>query len=221
MTHMLDIRSARLARLGGVAALAFVLAAVASAPAAAQGSTRMSGQGSGIRGSGSGGPRYAASFRTDVPSTDTRVDAQPAVLWRATAEVLGAMGFAVSETSDAAALEFVSTFADLHGRLFNRPNAEFFSCNSGDMLNDLTATGQINMALRARVAAGPQGGSVLYTQVDARARRRATSATPVECDSTGKLEQRIALQIQTRVQEIQAESAGARPAPAPAAPTPE
>jgi hypothetical protein len=206
MTHDLDTR---FARLGGVAVLAVALAALASAPAAAQGSTRMAGQGAGMRSAGSGGPRYNALFRTDVPETATRIDAEPAVLWRATTEVLGEMGFGVSETTDAATMEFVSTFADLHGRLFNRPNAEFFSCNSGDMLNDLTATGRINMALRARIVPEPQGGSVLHTQIDARAQRRATSATPVQCDSTGKLEQRIAERIEIRVREILAPPAAA------------
>lgn len=209
----------RLGRLAGVAALAFVLAGLASAPAAAQGSTRMSsGASSGIRGSGSGGASYGALFRNDIPENTTRVDAQPAVLWRALAEVVGEMGYAMSETSDARRLEFVSTFADLRGRLFNRPNADFFSCNSGDMLNDLTATGRINLALRARVEPDPQGGSLLLTQVDARAQRRSTSATPVQCDSTGKLEQRIAERIVIRVMEIEA---AAHPATAPAAPTPE
>ncbi|HYH80374.1 MAG TPA: hypothetical protein VEX86_11275 [Longimicrobium sp.] len=220
MKHAFDTRFARLARLGGVAALAVMLAAVASAPAAAQGSTQMSGSGGGMRGAGSGGPGGTGLFRNDVASTDTRVAAPPAVLWRATAEVLGEMGFEASEASNSAGMEFVSTFANLRGRLFNRPNAEFFSCNSGDLLNDLTATGRINMALRARVAADPQGGSVLHTQIDARAQRRSTSATPVTCDSTGKLEQRVAQQIGVRVQEILAESAP-RPATPPAAPTPE
>jgi len=220
MTHFLDTRHARLARLAGVTALAVLLAGAASAPAAAQGAGSGRGTSSGIRGGGGGGNRYNALFRSDLPTTDTRFDAPPAVLWRAVAEVLGEMGYAVSESSNTAGMEYASTFADLHGRLFNRPNSEFFSCNSGDLLNDLTATGRLNMALRARVEPASNGGSVLHTQVDARAQRRATSASPVQCDSTGKLEQRIAQQILLRVEQIQAER-DARPATAPAAPRPE
>jgi len=198
-------------------ALAVALTAGATGTAAAQGSTRMAGSGGGISGGGAGGASHGGVlFRTDVPSTATRIAVQPAVLWRATAEVLSEMGLAMSPTSNPASMDFVTTFSDLRGRLFNRPNSEFFACNSGDMLNNLTATGRINMALRARVARDPEGGngSVLYTQIDARAQRRGTSASAVECDTTGKLEARLAQQIEARAQEI---ANPARPAATPAA----
>ncbi|HET7233933.1 MAG TPA: hypothetical protein VFJ16_28235 [Longimicrobium sp.] len=156
-------------------------------------------------------------FRNDAPETSAIIHAPPAAVWRALSEVYAEMGFPMATASNPGSMEYLTNFMELRGRLLERPNGEWFDCQWSDPLNDLTNTGQISFAVRSRVAPGEGGASVLHTQVDARARRRGTSASRVDCTTTAKLEQALGRLVDQRVQQL----AHPAPAAAPARPQPE
>lgn len=178
-----------------LAVLAVALVPVLSHPAAAQQRDRSS----------------VAIFRNDAPETTTRVAYPVDAVWKALTEVYAEMGFPLASTANIRGREFLTPFMEIRGQLFGRRNTEFFSCQQQDMLGDLTNTGQISFALRTRLEAGADSATVLHTQVDARARRRGTSASSVDCTTTGKLEQALAQAVDQRL---------SQPATQPAAPAP-
>lgn len=178
MTQNPTIRPAR-----WLAVLAVALAPVLSHPAAAQ---RRDLSMNGV-------------FRDDAPETTTDIGAKPADVFRTLSEVLAEMGMAMSTASNPHGLEYLTNFVDLRGRLFNRPNGEFFNCQTGDFVSDMTNAGQITFAIRARVAGAGADASVLHMQLDARARRRGTNTGQINCNTTSKLETRVAQLVQTRL----------------------
>ena len=180
------------------AALALLLVPALAVPAAAQQRDRAS----------------VVSFRTEVLQTDARIAAPPAAVWKALTEVYAEMGFPLAEMANPRAHEYLTPFMDLRGRLFNKPNGEYFSCSHFDTLNDLTNTGQITFAIRTRLQPA-DGGTAVHTQVDARARRRGGSGSAVECSTTGNFEQALMRLVDERVQQAAAPAAPA----ASAAPT--
>jgi hypothetical protein len=183
-TYSRHARSVRpLIRPRWLAVLAVVLVPVLSHPAAAQQRDRGS----------------IAIFRNDAPETRTRVAYPAAAVWKALTEVYAEMGFALATTANIRGQEFLTPFMDIRGQLFGRRNSEFFTCQQFDMLGDLTNTGQLSFALRTRLEATDDGATVLHTQVDARARRRNTNTSAVDCTTTGKLEQALAQAVEQRL----------------------
>jgi hypothetical protein len=189
-------------RFRWVPALAVLLVPVLAHPAAAQQRDRGS----------------VVSFRNDVAQTDSRLEAPPAAVWQAMTEVYGEMGFPLAETANPHAHDYLTPFMDLRGRLFNKANSTYFSCSGYDILNDLTNTGQITFAVRTRLSAAEGGGTMLHTQVDARARRRGGSASAVECSTTGEFEKTLARMVDERLQQSAARPAGQTAPAAPPAP---
>lgn len=172
----------RSVRLGLALAAALVPMLVLANPAAAQRHDRSS-----------------SIFRDDVPETRTRIARPAADVWKALTEVYAELGFPLSTTANPRAQEFLTPFMDVRGQLFNLRNSEFFACQQFDTLGDLTNTGQISFALRTRLEPADDSATIVSTQVDARARRRNTTATSVECASTGKLEQALAQAVAQRL----------------------
>lgn len=175
-----------------LAVLAMALVPVLSHPAAAQQRDRSS----------------IAVFRNDAPETATRVAYPADAVWKALTDAYAELGFPLATTANVRGREFLTPFMDIRGQLFGRRNSDFFTCQQFDMVGDLTNTGQLSFALRTRLEATDDGATVLHTQVDARARRRSTSSNPVDCNTTGKLEEALAQAVVQRLSQA--------PAPAPA-----
>lgn len=131
------------------------------------------------------------TFRNDAPETTTTLHAPAAAVWTALTEAYAEMGFPLATTANIRGHEFLSPFMDVRGQLFQRRNSDFFTCQQFDALADLTNTGQIAFAVRTRLEAVDDGNTVVHTQIDARARRRGTSGTVVECNTTGRLEEAL------------------------------
>jgi len=144
-------------------------------------------------------------FRNDAPETATRVAYPADAVWKALTEVYAEMGFPLATTANVRGREFLTPFMDIRGQLFGRRNSEFFACQQFDMVGDLTNTGQLSFAVRTRLEATPDGATILHTQVDARARRRSTNASAVECNTSGKLEQALAQAVEQRLPQPAAE----------------
>lgn len=167
----------------GILAFAVVLVPLLGHPAAAQQRDRSS----------------VMSFRTDVAESRSELPYTPEEVWNALSLVYAEFGFPMDGTSNPRTHEYRTVFMDVRSQLFGKPNPEFFACQQTDMLADLTNTGQITFALRSIVLPAAGGGSVLSTQVDARARRRATNSSAVECASTGNLEKGLAQAVLQKV----------------------
>ncbi|HEU4556223.1 MAG TPA: hypothetical protein VFS20_00190, partial [Longimicrobium sp.] len=178
-------------RFRWVAALALLLVPVFAGSAAAQQRDRSS----------------VVAFRSDAPETSSRSASAPADVWRALSEVYAEMGFPLANTANPRAHEYLTPFMELRGRLFNQPNSAYFVCQQFDLLNDMTNSGQITFAIRTRLVPR-DGGTELRTQVDARARRRTSGSSWVECNTTGEFEKTLARMVDERLQQ---------PAAAPAA----
>jgi len=173
-----------------LAALAVMLVPLLGHPAAAQQRDRSS----------------ALSFRTDVSDVETRLPYPPDAVWTVLAQVYAQLHFPTDRVARTEEREYRTPFMEVRGRLFDKPNGEFFSCQGGDILADLTNTGQISFAVRSIVRPDESGGTVLTTQVDARARRRGASSSAVECASTGNLEQGLGQTIRQQLDTLAAQS---------------
>jgi hypothetical protein len=147
----------------------------------------------------------AMSFRTEVSDIQTRLAYPPDAVWTVLAQVYAKLHFPTDRVVRTDQREYRTPFMEVRGRLFDKPNGEFFSCQGGDILADLTNTGQISFALRSVVRPDDGGGSVVATQVDARARRRGTSGSAIECASTGNLERGLAQTIKQQLDELAAQ----------------
>jgi hypothetical protein len=169
-----------------LAALAMGLVPLLAHPAAAQQRDRTS----------------EMSFRTDASGIETRLVYPPDAVFTVLAQVYAQLHFPTDRVAREEAREYRTPFMEVRGRLFDKPNGEFFSCQGGDILADLTNTGQISFAVRSIVKPGDNGGSVLTTQVDARVRR----SSAVECASTGNLERGLAGTIQQQLDALAAQS---------------
>ena len=182
---------------GALAALAAMLVPVLGHPAAAQQRDRSS----------------EMSFRTEVSDVPLRLAYPPDAVFTVLAQVYAQLGFPTDRVPREGAREYRTPFMEVRGRLFGKPNGEYFSCQGGDILADLTNTGQISFALRSVVRPDDSGGSVLVTQVDARARRRGTSGSAIECASTGNLERGLAQTINQQLDALAAQQPQQPPQP--------
>lgn len=152
-------------------------------------------------------------FRLDVSEFEAQLPYPPAMVWLAVRQVYDHLGFPVSGASDTTRHVYLTPFLDLQGQLFNRPPGDYFDCpqyvfGAGNINN----TAIFTFAVRAEVEAA-DGGSVLRTQADVRAKRRMWRNSGIQCNSNGAFERRLNLLVRQRLQEMAA--AAPRPAAQP------
>lgn len=154
-------------------------------------------------------------FRNDVSEFEERLAYPPEAVWGAVRQVYTYLGFPVSGASDTTRHVYLTPFLDLQGQLFNRPPADYFNCQQYAMgAGDLNNTAVFTFAIKA-VVEPAQGGSVLRTQADVRAKRRMWRSSTLECTSNGRFERQLNAMVSERLRQAGPAPQAARPSSSP------
>jgi len=181
----------------------FLLATLSLAtvlPAAAQARNASSG--------GRGGDYY---FRPGAPFKRAVLLGTVDQVLQALPEAYRRLGFAVTPAAnrDTMQKDLVTQYMQVRGQLYpGEANSLYFECGRNSVAGSLADNGDITFAMLSRVQQNEQGGTEVLTQVTARVTRRDSSQYPVDCISTGRLEDTLA---QFTAQQLQAAEASRRP----------
>jgi hypothetical protein len=157
------------------------LALLAALPAAAQDRTASAGR---------EGVFY---FRADAQTARTTLYSPLEVVWRALPLAYKELGFQLDPTADTLAHEFRTPFMQIRGQLYTgEPNSRYFECSRNSLTGPAADQGDITFAMLTHLEADPSGTTVVLTQMQARLKRRDSSQYPIDCASTGRLEQMLA-----------------------------
>jgi hypothetical protein len=134
---------------------------------------------------------------TDVRAFSATAEASPDEAWRAAMEVYRSMEIPIGVIDQSAGVLGNRDLA-VRRRLAGQPMTEFLDCGRS-VTGPAASTHQIHLSILTSVRAAAAGGTELRTQLQATARQPGSSSPPTQCASTGRLEQRIAHQIQLRL----------------------
>ncbi|HYH80375.1 MAG TPA: hypothetical protein VEX86_11280 [Longimicrobium sp.] len=144
-------------------------------------------------------------FRGDVPRGEHPLGAPPERVAEALRQVYAEVGLPLVAATGRPN-DYFTPYLQVRGRLFGRPNTEFFACQEDSFGGNLAVTGLVTFAILVQLRPENDGTTVMLTQMDARANRRNVTASPVECGTTGKLEAALVELVEQRLR---------APAPAP------
>jgi len=152
--------------------------------------------------------RYAAGdreegtfyFRLNVPFARAVMPNTVDQVWAALPDAYKLLGFTAEPSPDASRKEVATKYMAIRGQLYpGEPNSQYFDCGNNSHSGPLADQGDITFAMTSHVQPDERGGTAVLTQVKARVRRRDSSQYPVDCISTGKLEQTMAQFLQQRL----------------------
>jgi hypothetical protein len=134
---------------------------------------------------------------TDVRAFSATAEGRPEEAWRAAVEVYRALEIPIGVVDQSAGVLGNRDLA-VRRRLAGQPMTDFLECGRS-VTGPVASTHQIQISILTSVRPAATGGTELRTQVQATARQPGSSSPPTQCASTGRLEQRIAHQIQLRL----------------------
>ena len=145
----------------------------------------------------------AGVFRTQVNNESgarsTAMSVPVEQVWAALPEAYAALKLVVTTRLDAErtlGAQNVRVRYELGGQRLSR----YVSCGTGLVSGDAADSYEVTLDVVSVVAAASEGGTSLQSSLRAVARPLQTSGDPVQCATTGRLEQRIALLVADRVQ---------------------
>ncbi|HYH81914.1 MAG TPA: hypothetical protein VEX86_19055 [Longimicrobium sp.] len=146
-------------------------------------------------------------FRAEKPFARAVLPHTVDQVWQTLPEAYRRLGFAAS-VADSVRKELSTPNMRVRGQLYTgEANSRYFTCGRNSLAGPIADQGDITFGLLSRVETDPRGGTVILTQVNARVQRRDSSQYPVECVSTGLLEntlaQYVAEQIGTSAVQVQ------------------
>lgn len=166
-----------------------VLAALslAAAPAAAQDRPTFAAHGTSMY------------FRAEYPFARAALPYTPEQVWAALPDAYQLLGFTATP-ADSARRDLRTSFMHVSGQLYpGELNSQYFECSRNTPTGPAADQGDITFAMLSRVEPDGRGGSTVLTQTSARLRRRDASQYPIDCVSTGKVEQMLAQFLQQRL----------------------
>ena len=149
-------------------------------------------------------PTFAAHgtemyFRAEYPFARVALPYPAEQVWKALPDAYQLLGFTGTPV-DSTKQDLRTSFLHVSGQLYpGEPNSLYFECSRNTPTGPAADQGDITFAMLSRVEPDVRGGSTVLTQVTARLRRRDSSQYPIDCVSTGKLEQTLAQFLRQRL----------------------
>ncbi len=138
-----------------------------------------------------GGGTTIVAFRSDIPQWEHEFAYPPEQVVQAVKAVYEQISMPLLQSSENEQ-DLFTPYLRVQRQLYGRNNSEFFACQEADITGgSLADRGSVVFAILTRVRPKRGGGTVLQTQVDARATRRDVASNAVECATTGVLEKAL------------------------------
>lgn len=170
--------------------LLFTALTVAALPTAAQQTKRADQGREGIM-----------DFQPSAPFVKTVVPNTVQQVWSALPDAYRLLGFTAQASRDTTRREMATAYMAIRGQLYpGEANSLYFDCGRNSLAGPLADQGDITFAVTSHIEADERGGTSVLTQVNARVKRRDSSQYPVDCVSTGRLENTLAQFLRQRLQ---------------------
>ncbi|HET7464064.1 MAG TPA: hypothetical protein VFJ82_22600 [Longimicrobium sp.] len=140
-------------------------------------------------------------FHPDAPFVKAVVPNAMAQVWTALPDAYKLLGFTAHASRDTTRKDVSTESMAIRGQLYpGEANSLYFDCGRNSLAGPLADQGDITFSMSSHVEPDPAGGTAVLTQVNARVKRRDSSQYPVDCISTGRLEQTMAQFLRQRLQ---------------------
>ncbi len=143
------------------------------------------------------GPRGGFEITRNRAARSDTIDFAPDRVWGAVAPVLAQLNFGV-ERADPTGMVLVSRNTLFRRSLGGMRMSTYVECGQSAM-GKTADRYPVFIRVTTTVVEGPPGGSIVHTSVQAVARPEDNGASPVSCESSGKLERRISDQLASRL----------------------
>lgn len=140
---------------------------------------------------------YAVSFREDGYVVRHVLPYPPDVLWMALVGAYEALELPSGPSQSRQRREYITPYLQAAGPIYGQKRSDFFSCGKS-MSAPIADQSTIIFAIRTWIEPDRSGGSQLFLQLDARARRMDVSTGQIDCSSTGRLEEALIGEIRAR-----------------------